>query len=100
MRRALLRIERLCDLDPQSAVWRRRPDRPGMADLVLAGQTYTSQYSGWGKFPIPIPEAMGRAFAGEPASAWREDGRWLSVFTPVRDSLDDVVGVLELCVQL
>jgi hypothetical protein len=100
VRRALLRLERLSDLEPQSAVWRLRPDRPGEADLVLAGQTYTSQFSGWDKFPIPIPGAMARAFAGEPGSAWCDDGRWLSVFTPIRDSLDDVVGVLEFCVAL
>ncbi len=100
VKRGLLRIERLSDLDPESAIWRLRPDKPGVADLVLAGRSYTSQFSGWGKFPIPIPEAMQCAFDGEPAAARSSDGRFLSLFAPLRDSLDDVVAVLELCVPM
>jgi hypothetical protein len=100
VRRGLLRVERLTDLEPQTAVWRLRPDQPGVADLVLAGTEYTSQFSAWAKFPIPLPPAMQQAFAGEPAVAEAEDGRWCSVFAPLRDSLDDVVAVLELCVAL
>lgn len=100
VRRGLLRLERLTDLEVQSALWRLRPDLPGQADLLLAGSTYTQQFSGWEKFPIPIPPAMQQAFAGEPATAVSEDGRWCSVFTPVRDSLDDVVAALEFCVSL
>ena len=100
VKRGLLRIERLCDLEPESAVWRLRPDKPGMADLVLAGRSYTSQFSGWGGFPIAIPDAMQSAFDGEPASALSGDERLLSVFAPLRDSLDDVVAVLELCFRL
>jgi hypothetical protein len=99
-KRGLLRIERLSDLDPEAVIWRLRPDRPGMADVVLAGRSYTSQFSGWGKFPIPIPEAMQCAFNGEPAAARSDDGRFLSLFAPLRDSLDDIVAVLELCVSL
>lgn len=100
VKRGLLRIERLCDLEPESAVWRLCPDKPGRADLVLVGRSYASQFSGWGGFPIAIPEAMQSAFEGEPASALSGDERLLSVFAPLRDSLDDVVAVLELCVGL
>jgi len=100
LRRGLLRVERLSDLDVQSAVWWRRPDKAGMADLMLAGHEYTGQFSGWQKFPIPMPTAMERAFAGEPSTAFSEDGRWVSVFAPLHDSLDDVVAALELCVRL
>ena len=99
LRRGLLRVERLSDLDVQSAVWWPRPDKPGMADLMLAGTEYTGQFSGWQKFPIAMPDAMRRAFDGEPGPVSSEDGRWSSVFVPLRDSLDDVVAVLELCVR-
>ena len=100
VRRGLLRVERLSDLEPQTALWRLRPDRPGEADLALAGTEYTQQFSGWGKFPIPIPPAMQQAFDGEPGVACSDDGKRCSVFAPLRDSLDDVVAVLELCVPL
>ena len=100
VRRGLLRIERLSDVEVQSCIWRLRPDRPGHADLLLAGLNYTSQFSGWEKYLIPIPVAMQQAFEGDPGVAVSGDGRWLSVFAPLRDSLDDIVAVLELCVAL
>jgi hypothetical protein len=100
VRRGLLRVERLTDVDVTSSIWRVRLDKPGWADLVLAGQGYTGQFSGWAKFPIPVPPAMQSAFDGDPAEVFSDDGRWLSVFAPLRDSLDDVVAVLELCVHL
>jgi len=100
VRRSLLRLERLSDLAPEVAIWRLRPDKPGLADLVLAGTEYTHQFSGWEKFPIPIPPAMQTAFEGRPASVSSADGRSLSVFAPLRDSLDDVVAVLELYTAL
>jgi len=70
-----------------------------MAGLMLAGTEYTGRFSGWQKFPIPMPDAMRQAFDGEPGPASSEDGRWSSVFVPLRDSLDDIVAVLELCVR-
>ena len=97
LKRGLLRLERLTDLPLSSAVWRLRPDNPGVADLVLAGSAYTPPFSGWEKFPIPTPEAMQQAFEGKPSAAWSDDGRFCSVFAPLRDSLDDIVAVLELC---
>jgi hypothetical protein len=100
VKRGLLRIERLSDLAPQAAVWRLRPDLPGQADLVLAGSEYPRQFSGWAKFPIPVPPEMQRAFEGVPDVAAPEGGAYCSVFAPLRDSLDDIVGVLELCVAV
>lgn len=100
LRRGLLRLERLSDLDLQTGVWRLRPDKPGMADLLLAGMGYPRQFSGWDKYLIPIPPAMQQAFGGEPGTVFSDDGRWCSVFVPLRDSLDDIVAVLEFCAAL
>jgi hypothetical protein len=100
LKRGLLRVERLSDLDVQTAVWRLRPDLPGMADLLLAGKGYPRQFAGWNQYAIPVPEAMQCAFNGEPGVALSEHARWVSVFVPLRDSLDDIVGVLQLCTGL
>lgn len=97
LRRGLLLVERLSDLEVTATVWRLPPDRPEVADIVLAGSDYSGQFSGWGKLQVSPPEEMRRAVAGEVASVWSEDGRWCSVFVPLRDSLDDIVGALELC---
>ena len=100
LRRGLLLVERLSDLEVATTVWRVPPDKPDVADIVLAGSSYTGQFSGWGKLQIELPEAMRRAFEGEPRSVWSDDCNWCSVFVPLRDSLDDIVGVLELCAAL
>ena len=100
LRRGLLLVERLSDLEVAATVWRVPPDKPEVAEIVLAGSSYTGQFSGWGKLQIVPPEAMRRAFGGEAASVWSEDQNWCSVFVPLRDSLDDIVGVLELCAAM
>jgi len=99
LRRGLLRVERLSDLEVQTGVWRLRPDQPGVADLLLAGKGYPRQFVRWNEYAIPMPPAMHQAFQGEPGVAVSQDGRWLSVFAPLPDSLDDIVAVLELCVS-
>jgi hypothetical protein len=76
------------------------PDKPEVADVVLAGSSYTGQFSGWGKLQIEPPEAMRRAFGGEATSVWSDDCNWCSVLVPLRDSLDDIIGVLELCAAM
>ena len=100
LKRGLLRVERLTDLDVSSAVWRLRPDKEGTADVVLAGSTYPRQFIEWDRYSIPAPDAMRRAFEGGPAPLFSDDGQWCSVFVPLRDSLDDIVAVLELCAAL
>jgi hypothetical protein len=97
LRRGLLKVERLSDLDVQTGIWRLRPDKPGMADLMLAGMGYPRQFSGWDRYLIPVPAPMSEAFGGKPGVGAVSDGRYSSVFVPLRDSLDDIVAVLELC---
>jgi hypothetical protein len=43
---------------------------------------------------------MQAAFEGETGTLISDDGELVSVFIPLRDSLDDIVGVLELCAVL
>ena len=96
----LLRLERLCDLEPASALWQLRVDMPGAADMILAGSCCPPQFSGHMKYTIATPPAMKEAFGGSPAVAFSDDARWCSAFVPLRDTLDDIVAVLELCAEL
>ena len=100
LRKGLLLVERLSDLDVVSTVWRLPPDKPEVAEILLAGSSYTGQVAGWGKIEIEPPEEMRKAFEGETTSLSSADANWSSVFLPLRDSLDDVVGVLELCATM
>jgi hypothetical protein len=93
----LLRVERLSDLGIATAIWRLRPDKAGTADLVLAGSAYPPQFIAWDEYAMPTPEAMQAAFEGRPGTLYGDKNELISVFVPLRDSLDDVVAVLELC---
>ena len=72
----LLRLERLCDLEPAAALWQQRVDMPGAADMILAGSCYPPQFSGHMKYTIATPAAMKEAFSGRPAVAFSDDGQW------------------------
>jgi hypothetical protein len=96
----LLRVERLSDLAVCTAIWRRRPDDQGKAEVLLVGSTYPPQLIEWDKYEIAIPDPMQAAFEGEPGRLVREEGELCSVFVPLRDSLDDVVAILQVCAAL
>lgn len=96
----LLRAERLTDLPVCTAIWRRRPDDPEKAEVLLVGSTYPPQLIAWDRYEVSLPDPMRLAFSGEPGRLVSEDGALCSVFVPLRDSLDDIVGVLELCSPL
>jgi hypothetical protein len=96
----LLRAERLTDLSVFTAIWRRRPDDPDKAEVLLVGSAYPPELIEWDKYEVAIPDPMGLAFDGEPGRLVSGNAELCSVFVPLRDSLDDVVGVLQVCAPL
>lgn len=95
-KQALLNIKRLEEGDVGIMAW--RPFN-GEADIVVPVDT--------GPLSVrpgnhPISPAMAEAFAGKTAVQEIEMRGWplLSVLAPVRDSLDEVVGVVEVFASL
>ncbi|PYI54812.1 hypothetical protein [Paenibacillus flagellatus] len=91
VKRTLLLTERI---DPSSgaiaAVWVRRPDDPDKGEVLVAGKALPIE----GPDIIVLGAEIRRAFSGLPTRRKRPVGE--SVYVPVRNSEDDIVGVLEV----
>jgi hypothetical protein len=123
VKKTLLRIEQVDPAFPYHAIlWRRRPDDPGKAEVMLAGSMNSSYSIGKRENPPIMPELRKVFDTGRPAvkrgsnaswertakfrfgHAWlmaydsllRANKRIVSYFYPIRDSREDVVAALEL----
>jgi hypothetical protein len=122
LKKTLLRIERIERFPYFAILWRRRPDDPQRVEVLLAGSKNSALGGGKGQCP-PIFPALRKVFdKGKPAemavsrpqwessttfrfghvwivdndSLLRSGKRVVSVFVPIRDSLEQVVAALEL----
>lgn len=91
LKRMLLLTERIdVQRNVASALWIRRPEDPGSAEVMVAGKALPTEGPGI----LPLWREIERAFAGSPTRWDRESGE--TVYYPIRNSEDDIVGVLEI----
>ncbi len=124
LKKTLLRLERLCRVPCSTVIWRRRPDDPGSGEALLLG-SYGCPQSGdkpanRGYKPPRMSKELAAIFVkgkgkvikvdrGPQAHLHRMNIRSLSVptrglkgmaavqvYVPVKDSMGEVVGVLEV----
>ncbi|WP_135550221.1 hypothetical protein [Paenibacillus cymbidii] len=95
LKRVLLLTERI---DPQrapyTALWIRRPENPSHGEIMVAGRALPGE----GTDIQPLWPEILRAFAGQPTRRDRNKGE--TVYYPVRNSDEDIVGVLEVTENL
>jgi len=120
IKQALLKLEQVEDFSYEAVLWRRRPDDPNQAEVLLAGR----MGSPYGRGPIRMPGALKQALvqgkvavasvsapAYEHSLGQRYGHVWvvdhdsllrsghssvISVFAPIRNSDDELVAALEL----
>ncbi|MFD2334326.1 hypothetical protein ACFSR7_34215 [Cohnella sp. GCM10020058] len=91
LKRVLLLTERIDPLRrPYTALWIRRPENPALGEIMIAGGALPSEGSGI----MPLWPEILRAFSGRPTR--RDRGAGHTIYYPVRNSDEDIVGVLEL----
>lgn len=97
VKRALMKLKRLEDGDIGVVSW--RPFGDGQADLVLAVDLHCCPVRPGNH---PIKPAMAEAFAGRTAvHEWEFRGYpILAVCAPIVDSMEDVVGIVEVYASL
>jgi hypothetical protein len=100
VKKALLKLKRLEDGDLGVVTWRRFP--PGSQDQADQVMPVDAHPCASRPGNHPISPAMAEAFAGNVAVQQLEfrGAPVLSVCAPIRDSLDDVVGVVEVFASL
>ncbi len=96
VKQTLLKLKRLVDGDVGVVAWRRFKDQ---ADMVVSVDIHPCSTRPGNH---PLTEAMTAAFAGRTAFQEIEIKGFpaLSACGPIRDSLDDVVGVVEVYASL
>lgn len=100
VKKLLMRIERLTDVVWNASVWLRLPGTDEVTAALLNGAHH--RYYKFGQQQRAMPDEMRRAFeTGQvtPAPSGPDD-RQVTVLAPVRDSLQDVVAVVELTAPL
>ena len=91
LKRLLLLTERIDEgRQAASALWIRRPEDPGSVEVMVAGRALPEE----GYNIIPIWPEIERAFNGRPTRRRRPNGE--TVYYPIRNSDEEIVGVLEI----
>jgi hypothetical protein len=97
-KKTLLRLQMLApeDLPVQCILWQPVPTLEGKWTVAIWNGG-PSRWWTWGGLHVdPAPEIVKAFQSGEPQDVDPGDGEVLSVVTPVRDSLKEIVGVIEV----
>ena len=95
-KKLLLRIQRLADFRTGTALWMRYGDLAGKVVMALQNGSL-NRYYGFGDMTADIRPEMAECIEkGEVVLVPDEERRPLTVLAPVRDSLQDVVGLVEI----
>lgn len=95
LKRLLLLTERIDpDRNPYAALWIRRPENPSSGEVMVAGRALPAE----GYHIQPLWPEMMRAFGGHPTRWERNVGE--TVYYPIRNSDEEIAGVLELTANL
>lgn len=91
LKRLLLLTERIDEArNIASALWIRRPEDPDSGEVMVAGRALPEE----GYAILPLWPEIERAFSGRPTRWNRPNGE--TVYYPIRNSDDEIVGVLEV----
>ncbi|HZG58840.1 hypothetical protein [Paenibacillus sp.] len=95
LKRMLLLTERIDpERNPYTALWIRRPEQPSRGEVMVAGRSLPAE--GYAIQPL-WPEIL-QAFEGAPTRWQRANGE--TIYYPIRNSDEDIVGVLEVTANL
>jgi hypothetical protein len=94
VKKLLMRIERLGAVPVNAAVWLPVPETDQVTCVLLNGPCH--RYYTFGQQQMPAPDEMRRVFETGEIAAAPGDAKWATALAPVRDSLYDVVAVVEL----
>ena len=98
-KKTLIRLARLCPLACDANLWMPVPADPARIQVVIRNVYEMSSFWKWGELTQPMPEEMKRVLATGVRVTVRKGAGKISVLAPVRNSLDDIVGLVEVVAQ-
>jgi hypothetical protein len=95
-KKTLIRLSHLCSSPCDVNLWMTSPGAPPRIHVVIRNVLEISQFWTWGAMNQPMPAEMKRVLeTGERVTVRRRPGM-VSVLAPVRDSLGDIAGLVEV----
>lgn len=93
-KKALMRLAMLADYPVDVNLW--MPLKPGFVHIVIRNRHEMSQFWPWGKLFQETPAAMKAVLETGKRQTVKEKPGFISVLAPVRNSLDEIVGLVEV----
>jgi hypothetical protein len=98
-KKTLMRLARLCRQPCDVNLWMPLPTSPPRIQILIRNVRELSQFWTWGVMHQEMPLEMQRVLdTGERATVRKRPGM-VSVLAPVRDSLGDIVALVEVVAQ-
>ena len=99
-KKTLIRLSRLCEHPCDVNLWMPLAASPPRVQIVIRNVREMSQFWSWGVMHQETPPEMKRTLeTGERVTVRKRPGM-VSVLAPVRDSLGDIVGLVEVVGQV
>jgi hypothetical protein len=93
-KKTLMRLALLADYPVDVNLW--MPIKPDTVHVVIRNRHEMSQFWPWGKLFQPAPAAMLEVLKTGQRVTVKEKPGFVSVLAPVRNSLDEIVGLVEV----
>jgi hypothetical protein len=95
-KKTLMRLSQIADYPVDVNLWMPLPAKPARIHVVIRNRYEMSQFWPWGKLHQDmIPEMQSVLSSGKRIAVKRKPG-FISVLAPVRNSLNDIVGLVEV----
>ena len=98
-KKTLMRLARLCRHPCDVNLWMPLPTRPPRIQILIRNVRELSQFWTWGVMHQEMPPEMQRVLEGGERVAVRKRPGMVSVLAAVRDSLGDIVALVEVVAQ-
>lgn len=96
VKKTLIRLSRLVPFPADANLWMPVPGHPDKVRIVIRNANELSQFWPWGAlYQDMVPEMKTVLETGRRITVTRKPG-WVSVLAPVRDSLGDIVALVEV----
>ena len=97
-KKTLMRLALLAEYPVDVNLW--MPIKPGTVHVVIRNHFELSQFWPWGKLYQPAPAAMLKVLEEGRRMTVMEKSGFISVLAPVRNSLDEIVGLVEVVTRI
>ncbi|MCW5980609.1 MAG: hypothetical protein KIT09_21195 [Bryobacteraceae bacterium] len=95
-KKTLIRLSRLVDFPCDVNLWMPLPTTPPRVHIVIRNANEMSRFWQWGALHQEMFPPMKEVFEKGKRVAVADKPGWIAILAPVRDSLGDIVGLVEV----